>query len=105
MPISDIISYINRKRLNVHESSSAFTLQYCPACPPHKNRSDNKYKLIVFKDSGNIFCHRCGLKGSFYDLKRAFGDLQADAVSVLRSGSDARTTDDEGVGIANYSAS
>ena len=65
-----IASFLSRvgavcKRTNTH-----YVLKDCPACHPHKNREDNRWKLYVshMKD-GAFFCHRCGTKGSWFDLK------------------------------------
>ncbi|PHJ20239.1 helicase [Cystoisospora suis] len=83
---ASLSSYLIRKKLDYVEHSNKFTLKYCPNCPDHKHRRDNLYKLEVFKNSGNIYCHRCGWKGSFFDLKARLGDLNPqDIVAALHA--------------------
>ena len=83
IPPHEVSDYLTRKALEYHTSPQRFTLKYCPKCPPHRNKPDNLFKLEVFRDNGNCFCHRCGFKGSFYDLKRALGDLPTDVLMSL----------------------
>ena len=48
-------------------------IRECMFCPkPHYNKSDNLYKLC----ESNVWIHRCGASGSWFDFKRKQGDLQ-----------------------------
>lgn len=48
-----------------------FVVKFCPLCArPHMNKPDNLWKLYIKREDGAFFCHRCGIKGSWFDLKR-----------------------------------
>jgi len=49
--------------LSVQEDQDKLNLRFCPSCPDHKGRSDNMYKLFIWKTTGSFFCHRCATKG------------------------------------------
>ncbi|KFG65426.1 putative helicase, partial [Toxoplasma gondii RUB] len=86
---ASVSEYLLRKRLEFIEHPSKFTLKFCPTCPDHKHRRDNLFKLEVFKNSGNCYCHRCGWKGSFFDLKTKLGDLKPqDIFAALHAAGD-----------------
>ncbi|CBZ52781.1 hypothetical protein NCLIV_025690 [Neospora caninum Liverpool] len=83
---ASLSAYLLRKRLEFVEHPNKFTLKFCPNCPDHKHRRDNLFKLEVFKNSGNCYCHRCGWKGSFFDLKTKLGDLNPqDVLAALQA--------------------
>lgn len=82
---SEIMDYLYRKRVEFVEHPLKFTLKYCPFCPPHKFKSDNLFKHEIFKNTGNSYCHRCNYRGSLFDLKKAFGDLDGSLFSSFNS--------------------
>lgn len=85
-PSACLSAYLTRKKLEFVEHANKFTLKYCPNCPDHKHRRDNLFKLEVFKNSGNTYCHRCGWKGSLFDLKTKLGDLNPhDILATLQA--------------------
>jgi len=42
----------------------------CPMCHPIKGRLDNMYALVVDLKKAVFFCHRCGSKGHWRQMKR-----------------------------------
>ena len=51
-------------------ASGQISVQYCPFCPkPHNYERDNQFTLNIKPHSGAFFCFRCGIKGSWLDLK------------------------------------
>lgn len=69
-----IQSLIDGAGLSVKQTPTHYIVRECPLCQkPHKDKTDNLYKLHIQKASGCFFCHRCGAKGSFFDLKEALG--------------------------------
>lgn len=47
-----------------------FIIRECPFCTrPHRNKADNLWKLYIKREDGAFFCHRCGSRGSMFDLK------------------------------------
>ncbi len=42
------------------------------------DKADNLYKLYVKLGGGAYFCHRCGAKGSWYDLKSGLGGFSVE---------------------------
>ena len=55
-------------------TSTHVIMKECPFCTkPTLNKPDNFYKLYIATGHGAYFCHRCGAKGSWYDLKSELG--------------------------------
>ena len=77
----DIMSYLASQLPHLNPAgddfrvtSSHVVLKECPFCPkPSHGRADNQHKLYVAIGGGAYFCHRCGAKGSWYDLKSELG--------------------------------
>jgi len=60
-------------------TDSHFVVKECPLCPkPTYGRADNQWKLYIKRGDGAHYCHRCGSKGSWFDLKRKLGDISGD---------------------------
>jgi hypothetical protein len=67
-----ITDFLKRIKAKFRRTTTHLILEECPSCSPHKNKQDNKWKLYVsHQNNGAYFCHRCGEKGSWYDLKGA----------------------------------
>ena len=65
-----IKDFFKRVKAKSNRSNTHFVMEECPTCPPHKGKADNKWKLYVsHQNNGAYFCHRCGSKGSWFDLK------------------------------------
>ena len=55
-------------------TNSHVIMKECPFCSkPTHGKSDNYYKCYIALGMGAYFCHRCGCKGSWYDLKSELG--------------------------------
>ena len=55
-------------------TSSHVVMKECPFCAkPTNDKPDNLYKIYIALGGGAYFCHRCGAKGSWYDLKSELG--------------------------------
>ena len=60
-------------------TNSHVILRECCFChKPTGGKADNEYKLYI-SSTGAYFCHRCGAKGSWYDLKSAVGGFSVDS--------------------------
>jgi hypothetical protein len=82
-----ITSYITQQLPHLNDNSSMMggdpdfritsthvIMKECPFCTkPTLNKPDNFYKLYIASGHGAYFCHRCGAKGSWYDLKSELG--------------------------------
>lgn len=79
----DMKSFFHNKGLKYRNSGQEMILRECPNCPPHRDRADNMYKLYVSKQSGAYFCHRCGSKGSWFDLKSVLRDGSTSIVKAM----------------------
>jgi twinkle protein len=65
-----LTEFFKRLKAKFRRTTSHLILEDCPTCPPHKGKQDNKWKLYVsHQNNGAYFCHRCGGKGSWFDLK------------------------------------
>jgi hypothetical protein len=61
--------YLNQKRFKLRKAPGEWQTQ-CPFCG-----DTNKYgHLYVNREHGAFYCHRCGEKGSFWDLQVKLGD-------------------------------
>jgi len=90
---AEILDLLRHHKLEYKERDENFTIKYCPFClKPHKEKTDNLYKLNVHKTSGCYFCFRCSAKGSWYDFKR-----------LINAGNDSQVSSDDQVGIASLS--
>ena len=80
--------------LDNHSSSSDFRItsshviiRECPFCTkPTNNKADNLYKLYIALGGGAYFCHRCGVNGSWYDLKAALGGFRVEGANANSGG-------------------
>ena len=62
-------------------TNSHVVVKECPFCSkPTNGKADNFYKLYISMN-GAYFCHRCGEKGSWYDLKQRIGGFSVDGPS------------------------
>ena len=81
-----VASYLDRHGLSYKDTPTHYVIRSCLLCPkPHGDKPDNLFKLYVRKADGAYFCHRCGARGSWYDLKGKLGDITVptSASSVL----------------------
>ena len=85
VPREDVDAYVKSRILpaggpsqaaRVDGSGSNLLLKECPSagfCSPTKyagtGKPGNDYKFAILRDGGAYFCHRCGGKGSWYDLR------------------------------------
>ena len=85
MPREDVDAYVKTPYLpaggpsqaaRVDGSGANLLLKECPSagfCSPTKyagtGKPGNDYKFAILRDGGAYFCHRCGGKGSWYDLR------------------------------------
>lgn len=69
----EVASYLTRKKVSFKITQEHAILRECPSCPDHKGKADNMFKLYVSVHTGVYFCHRCKIKGSWFELKRLFG--------------------------------
>ena len=85
MPREDVDAYVKSRILpaggpsqaaRVDGSGANLLLKECPSagfCSPTKyagtGKPGNDYKFAILRDGGAYFCHRCGGKGSWYDLR------------------------------------
>ncbi|KAL0491572.1 Peo1 [Acrasis kona] len=51
-----------------------YVVKDCPECHNIKNEPSNQYKLYISRASGAFICHRCGVKGSWFDFKNKLDD-------------------------------
>ncbi len=72
---SDIVSYLERKGLTHRLNANEVVVKNCPFCHDHKDKPDNMWKLYISRNTGAYMCQRCGKSGSWFDLKRALGDI------------------------------
>eukprot|EP01132_Coremiostelium_polycephalum_P011287 gene11287-13822_t len=70
-----VLSYLDRKHLIYRISGQEIIIKECPFCPDTKGKFDNLWKLYISRETSAYFCHRCGNKGSWFDLKVNLGDL------------------------------
>lgn len=64
-------------------------MKECPFCSkPTNNKPDNFYKCYIALGGGAYFCHRCGAKGSWYDLKSELGGFTVGDYSSSAAGDD-----------------
>ncbi|KAL7483359.1 hypothetical protein ACHAW6_009034 [Cyclotella cf. meneghiniana] len=69
-------------------TNSHVILKECIFCSkPTNGKPDNLFKLYIQVGGGAYFCHRCGAKGSWYDLKSALAGFSVDGASAVE-GSD-----------------
>ena len=69
----------------IHHNGN-FILKVCPFCTPHKNLSSNLWKLNIKKNSGSFYCFRCGIKGSWFYLKKlCFNGFQTNSGNIYNS--------------------
>lgn len=59
----------------VQVAEDKFNLRDCPTCHDTKDKPDNIWKLYIFQQNGNAFCHRCGLSCNWFDFQQQLGDL------------------------------
>eukprot|EP00984_Skeletonema_dohrnii_P007446 scaffold2701_cov137-Skeletonema_dohrnii-CCMP3373.AAC.5 len=60
-------------------TSTHVVIKECPFCSkPTNHKPDNMYKCYVKLGGGAYFCHRCGAKGSWYDLKSELGGFSVE---------------------------
>jgi twinkle protein len=65
-----ITDFFKRIQSKFRRTNTHYVLEECPTCTPHQGKQDNKWKLYVsHQNNGAYFCHRCGGKGSWFDLK------------------------------------
>ena len=85
VPREDVDAYVKTRVLpaggpsqaaRVDGSGANLLLKECPSagfCSPTKyagtGKPGNDYKFAILRDGGAYFCHRCGGKGSWYDLR------------------------------------
>ncbi|KAL7511257.1 hypothetical protein ACHAXN_008154 [Cyclotella atomus] len=87
-----ITSYLSQQFPHLTSRDFRFTnshviLRECCFCPkPTGGKPDNEFKLYI-SSTGAYFCHRCGAKGSWYDLKSAVGGFSVDAPSSVSNAS------------------
>jgi twinkle protein len=68
---SELSQTLSHHGLDAKESGDHLIVRECPLCSkPTMGRADNMWKLYILKASGAFFCHRCGTKGSWFDLKQ-----------------------------------
>jgi len=71
---SDVEGLLQRHKIPFRNGSDVIRIKECMYCKkPHRNKPDNLYTLAVKKVNGAHFCHRCGSKGSWFDLKQKLG--------------------------------
>lgn len=83
---SQITSYLCQQLPHLTPNSDDFritsthvVMKECPFCTkPTHDKADNLYKLYVKLGGGAYFCHRCGAKGSWYDLKSGLGGFSVE---------------------------
>eukprot|EP00804_Cyclotella_cryptica_P017767 CCRYP_001194-RA/>CCRYP_001194-RA protein AED:0.04 eAED:0.04 QI:158/1/1/1/0.66/0.25/4/1364/672 len=64
-------------------TNSQVILKECIFCSkPTNGKPDNLYKLYIQVGGGAYFCHRCGAKGSWYDLKSTLAGFSVDGASA-----------------------
>jgi twinkle protein len=74
---NEIAAYLRAKNIAYRDKGTDFECKDCPNCHKtreHSGQPANQWRLYVTKDGGAFFCHRCGWKGSFYELKGFHGD-------------------------------
>ena len=72
------------KNIRANHVSGDFEVKTCfdDCSKERKMESDNVWKLIVRKD-GSYYCHRCGMGGNWYQLKRRLsGDRSVDIIGL-----------------------
>jgi len=73
---AELERYLRRKDLALKHTPSHFIVRECPFCTkPHRGKADNLWKLYIKREDGAFFCHRCGSRGSMFDLKAKLGDV------------------------------
>lgn len=61
-------------------------MKECPFCEkPTQGDPSNLFKLYIKIGGGAFFCHRCGIKGSWYDLRNRIGGHGVDISSPLET--------------------
>ena len=71
-PIELAGKYLGEYKIRENE----INVKKCPFCKPQKK--DNYWKFFLNKNEGIYYCHRqnnCGVKGSFQDLLKHFGQI------------------------------
>ncbi|KAM9969637.1 hypothetical protein ACTFIR_001473 [Dictyostelium discoideum] len=85
-----MLSYLDRKKLVYKIIGKQIIVKECPLCHDTKGKFDNFWKLYISRETAAFFCHRCGCKGSWIDLKVNLGDLSLDHSnhkSIMKSSS------------------
>ena len=78
----EVEAFLRRHRLTFRISGEHAVVEVCPFCHPTHDRIDNHYKLYVWRDAGNFFCHRCQAKGSWFDLRKRLSSVDHTAEGV-----------------------
>src|SRR3989338_3734256 len=65
----EITEFLDRKNLTHRTTQKEFIVKDCPFCHDIKHDVTNQWKLYLSKQRGAYMCHRCGVKGSWYDFK------------------------------------
>lgn len=71
----DVERYLRRHNVVFRINGEHVIVEVCPFCHPTNEKSDNHYKLFVWRDAGTYCCHRCNAKGSWFDLRRRLSPI------------------------------
>ncbi|KAK5578749.1 hypothetical protein RB653_008422 [Dictyostelium firmibasis] len=90
-----MLSYLDRKKMVYKIIGKQIIVKECPLCHDTKGKFDNFWKLYISRETAAFFCHRCGCKGSWIDLKVNLGDLSLDHSnhkSIIKSTPSSKTS-------------
>ncbi|MGZ3773000.1 MAG: bifunctional DNA primase/helicase [Pseudobdellovibrionaceae bacterium] len=79
---SEITSYLQSKGYDARPSGDQWNLKQCPTCHDTKGNVSNMWRAYVNRTNGAWMCHRCSNKGSWFDFKKANGDIKAEFTNV-----------------------
>jgi hypothetical protein len=80
LPASEVVRFLTRHKLEHRVDGGEIVCKSCPFCRPTKNMLDNMFKLYIRAENGVFFCHRCGSKGSWFDLTSKVGGFDPNEV-------------------------
>ena len=68
---------------DIRQTGQHICVRDCPFCHDTKGEANNQFKLNVKIGDGCYYCFRCGVKGSWYDLKMKLGGYEVSSTSTI----------------------
>ena len=84
-------TFFQKQNLVFRSAADEYVLRDCPFCHDTHGKPDNLWKLYFSKASGAYFCHRCGVKGSWFDFRARAKSPRAAVRSLADELPDGRT--------------